>query len=112
MEQSKVDLFIAASGGNFPADKLMIVKDLLLKMDDSKLIAIQSINYKSPTAVTLCAIFLGPLAVDRFMLGQVGLGILKLITLGAGGIWILIDWFTASNRAKQYNFQKLSLVAY
>lgn len=112
MQQSKVDLFIAASGGNFPSDKLMIVKDLLLKMDDSKLIAVQSVNYKSPTTITLCAIFLGVFAVDRFMLGQVGLGILKLVTVGCFGIWTLIDWFTASNRAKKYNFEKLSLIAY
>ncbi len=37
----------------------------------------------------------GYLGVDRFMRGQIGLGILKLITAGAIGIWALIDWIIA-----------------
>jgi len=39
----------------------------------------------------LMSIFFGWLGVDRFMMGQVFIGILKLITLGGLGIWWLID---------------------
>lgn len=39
----------------------------------------------------LLSIFLGSLGVDRFYLGYVGLGIIKLITFGGVGIWWLID---------------------
>ncbi len=35
---------------------------------------------------------LGCLGIDRFMRGQVGLGILKLLTAGGCGVWALIDW--------------------
>jgi len=39
----------------------------------------------------LLSIFLGQFGVDRFYVGKIGTGILKLITVGGCGIWWLID---------------------
>ena len=39
----------------------------------------------------IMSILFGSLGVDRFIMGHVGLGILKLITAGGCGIWWLID---------------------
>lgn len=46
---------------------------------------------KSQSTTFLLSWLLGGLGVDRFYLGQIGLGILKLITLGGCGIWAIID---------------------
>jgi TM2 domain-containing membrane protein YozV len=39
----------------------------------------------------LLSLFVGVLGIDRFYLGHIALGVLKLITFGGCGIWALID---------------------
>jgi len=46
---------------------------------------------KSFLVTWLLSLFVGFFAVDRFYLGKVGTGILKLITFSGFGIWYLID---------------------
>ena len=46
---------------------------------------------KSMVVALILSIFLGELGIDRFYLGYIGTGILKLITCGGFGIWWLID---------------------
>lgn len=46
---------------------------------------------KSFIATWLLSWLLGVLGVDRFYLGKIGTGIVKLVTLGGLGIWYLVD---------------------
>ena len=53
----------------------------------------------------------GVLGIDRFLIGDIGLGVLKLLTAGCCGIFTLIDYFMIMNRTKETNFQKFMLNA-
>ena len=61
--------------------------------------------YKNPQTLLIVSIFLGHFGVDRFMLGETGLGIAKLLTCGGLGIWTIVDWFLIMGKTKESNYQ-------
>lgn len=64
---------------------------------------------KNKTVALLLSIFLGELGIDRFYLGYIGLGILKLITAGGFGIWWLVDLILiATGKMKTKDGQELA----
>lgn len=62
---------------------------------------------KNWIAALLLSILVGSLGIDRFYMGYIGLGILKLITLGGFGIWWLIDLILV---ATKHDFAKVNWV--
>lgn len=109
MDAQKVDLFIVSNGKYFPQESIWNIRERLTAMDDSRWARLSSIQFKNPIAALILSIFLGGLGVDRFFVGQIGAGILKLITLGGFGIWTIIDWFFIMGVTKRRNLSKLQI---
>lgn len=107
MDQEKIDMFIMTNQKYFPPEKIMYLKDKLRTIDEQKFSLLTTIEYKDPTTILLVSIFLGYLGIDRFMIGDTGMGILKLLTVGCCGILTIIDWFTISKKTKDLNFNNV-----
>lgn len=107
MDTQKIDMFVGLNSKYFNARDLMIIKQKLEQMDDSKFYLIQDITFQNPTTILILAILLG---IERFWLYEIGLGILKILSLFfcIGLIWYVVDIFTAIDRAKKYNFKKFT----
>ena len=92
-----------------PAGSIPSIRTRLENTDisESEILALQS-QMKDPLLSILLSIFIGTLGVDRFYIGDVGLGIGKLLTGGGCGIWWLIDIFLIVDATKQKNLELLS----
>lgn len=94
-------------GRNCLAKKQQLFGKKMATIDDSRYATITSIEMKDPTTMLLISIFLGELGVDRFMLGNTGMGILKLLTVGLCGVLWLIDVIQITGKKKEYNYNAL-----
>jgi len=130
MEQNKVDVFILLMNGKIKTEKLMPLREQLLKLDNSKWSIIQSIKYRNPVIVLIISIFFGWLGIDRFIIGQEILGMIKFTIMVAVcginvfeseigiivvfnilfSIWVIIDWFLIIGKTKDYNYLKICQV--
>lgn len=81
--------------------------------DNQKMMFISQYNSekKDRTIALVLSVVLGYLGVDRFYVGDTGLGILKLLTFGLCGIMTVIDWFLIMGRADKYNRTKAKEIA-
>ena len=110
MDTSRLDMYIMTNQKYLPAEKIVFVKEKLKNIDEERFALVSAVEFKDPTTILLVSIFLGSLGIDRFMLGDTGLGILKLLTGGLCGILTIIDWFTVQKKAKEANFNKLMTI--
>ncbi len=110
MDKSKIDLYLTTNAKYFEASAIPIIRQKLEKATDETFLTLQASELKDPTTLLLISIFLGSLGIDRFMLGDTGMGVLKLLTGGCCGILTIIDWFTISKKTKQKNLAIISMI--
>ena len=110
MTQEKIDAFMLANTKYFPPESILMLRTKLSKVVDEKLWVLQSADFKDPTTTLIISLLLGSLGIDRFMIGDTGMGVLKLLTCGLCGILTIVDWFIISKKTKEQNLQKIMAI--
>lgn len=86
-------------------EQQMMMKDLT---DQQKMLFSSQFDSakKDRNTVLILSVLLGSWGIDRFMIGDIGMGILKLLTLGLCGILWLVDLFLIRGKVDEYNRKK------
>jgi TM2 domain-containing membrane protein YozV len=103
MDAQKVDMYMMMNGKYFEAHQLSEVREKLLSLDETQWNRLQLTQFKDPTTALIISIFGGAYGIDRFYIGDTGLGVGKLLTCGGLGIWAIVDWFQIQGATKEKN---------
>jgi len=112
MDSEKINLFISTKGDNFPSESLPMIRERLQNVPSDRELSIMAMNYTNPILNLIISIFVGEFGVDRFIIGDIGLGFGKLALTcccGVGLIWWFVDLFLIIGATKKKNMEKLLL---
>lgn len=113
MNEENVITIMYAVADKIPENRIYSFKEKIKNEPDTKTEAYLSTHLKSPIVALLLSIFWGIFGIDRFYVGDIGVGLGKLffgwLTFG---IWPLIDIFLIYGRTKEKNFLMLTSQIY
>lgn len=104
------DRFLVLNQGDLPEDKIPMLREKMLHCSLRKLTAMQNMNCRRVQNMQFISVMLGWSGIDRMLLGDAGMGLLKLITFGGLGLIMLFDWVTIGGRTRKYNYIKVMSV--
>ena len=107
MDKNQVDQLMVTLASKVPSESLNQIRQHLEHAQDFYGAQVAIAQMKDPIIVLVISLFVGYLGIDRFYLGDTGMGIGKLLTGGGCGIWALIDLFLIMGAAKQKNMELL-----
>lgn len=106
MDSYQANQLLMVYGSKLPPASFSMVKERLEQLDDPMANMLLA-QLKDPTISLVLSILLGGYGIDRIYIGEVGLGILKLLTCGGLGVWWLIDLFLIMERTRENNLNQL-----
>lgn len=108
MENEKVNEIIMMYGKYLPMEYIETIRKRLLDMEYDQAIVVCS-QMKDPLIALILSLTCGTFGIDRFYIGDVMLGVLKLITCGGLAVWHIIDCFLIMAATKEKNLQTLMM---
>jgi TM2 domain len=102
----KIQLFLLENGKKFHPMDMERIREKLQASDETLLYRLSGLEFRDPMMMLVISFLAGVLGIDRFMIGQTGMGVAKLLTFGGCGIWALIDLFLIMDATKKYNMTK------
>ncbi len=112
MDAQKVDMFLMSNSKFFESFQMGVIRERLLALDDSRWAELTTVQFKDPTTSIIVSILAGSLGIARFIIGDTGMGIGKLMTCGGFGIWTIIDWFMIQSATREKNMIKIMQIMY
>ena len=106
MDMNQVNQLIGLYGNKLPIESIEMIRSRLLHIDYD-IASIRMFQFKDPSIALILSVLVGSLGVDRFYIGDVGLGVGKLLTCGGAYIWWLIDIFMIQDAVKRKNLEML-----
>lgn len=111
LTEQQVEQLIAAYGERVPISCLSSLREMLLSTTMSySEVQVVLMQMKDPIISLILSIVVGYLGIDRFYVGDIGLGIIKLITCGGLYIWWLVDIFLIMGKTRMKNYEQLTQV--
>lgn len=111
MTEENVRQVLTSVSGKIPEEKQIFLRNKLASLPDERVDEILCLSLYNPTHILLFSIFFGSLGVDRFVIGDIGVGIGKLLLSWLTAfLWPLIDIFVCYKKAKEKNFNKIMLL--
>lgn len=104
--------FLMSLQGKIGANELIATQGRLDKIPDDKITSLALVELKSPVVGLILGLLFGGLGVDRFYKGDIGLGIIKFLSMFIliGFVWCVVDWFLVYKGIQRDNFMKLNMV--
>lgn len=109
MDISEANQLLALYGNRLPIESMEMIRKRLIEMDYS-IASIRMAQFKDPTMALILSVLVGSLGVDRFYIGDVGLGVGKLLTCGGAYIWWLIDLFMIQDATRKKNMEMFMML--
>ena len=104
LRRQKTALVDRFNQNDLPDDKIPMLRENMLHCSLRKLGEIQSLTCRRVENMQFISFILGWSGIDRMLIGEIGIGLLKLCTGGCFGFLMVYDWLAMPRKTRYYNY--------